>query len=257
MLKKPYIKITFILHFEEEARDGAIWIDAVWSDVLSSFVYLPNDKQNSPTPATGNKSMIVFDENYIKVGATGTTGDHATITGRYNDTSLLFTLNNGPPGTKAMTVCRASTKTTKGIQALNLMFDPSKESDRTTKVELAKEKYHEDFDQINISKSYEKLFELLWYTRLPCFDVKHVTSKEKDEMSVIKRCYWRGKMVDCASIFVTRSTDHGMCCTFNLGNAEKIFKDTIYGNISSDMQKRDKQLSFKKIISLGLVFDKH
>ena len=243
MLKKPYIKIIFILHFEEEARDGAIWIDAVWSDVLSSFVYLRNDKQNSPTPATGNKSMIVFDENYMTAGATGTKGDHATITGRYNDTSLLFTLNNGPPGTKAMTVCRASTKTTKGIQALNLMFDPSKENDRTTKVELAKEKYHEDFDQINISKSYEKLFELLWYTKLPCFDVKGF-SKQKDEMSVIKRCYWRGEMVDCASIFVTRPTDRGMCCTFNVENAEKVFKATRYGNASSAMQKRDKAKSF-------------
>ena len=193
----------------------------------------------------------------MTVGATGTTGDHATITGRYNDTSPLFTLNNGPPGTTAMTVCRATPKTTKGIQALNLMFDPSKENDRTTKVELAKEKYHEDFDHIDLSKCYKKLFELLWYTRLPCFDVKDVTSKKKDEMSVIKRCYWRGQMVDCASIFVTRSTDHGMCCTFNLGNAEKIFKNTIYGNISSDMRKRDKQLSFKKIISSGLVFNKH
>ena len=193
----------------------------------------------------------------MTVGATGTTGDHATITGRHNDTSPLFTLNNGPPGTTAMTVCQATPKTTKGIQALNLMFDPSKENDRTTKVELAKEKYHEDFDHIDLSKSYKKLFELLWYTRLPCFDVKDVTSKKKDEMSVIKRCYWRGQMVDCASIFVTRSTDHGMCCTFNLGNAEKIFKNTIYGNISSDMRKRDKQLSFNNIISSGLVFNKH
>ena len=201
--------------------------------------------------------MIVLDENYMVVGANGTTGDHATITGRYNDTFLLFTLNNGPPGTKAMAVCQASPKTTKGIQTLNLMFDPSKENDRTTKVKLEKEKYHEDFDQINLSKSYKKLFELLWYTRLPCFDVKDVTSKTRDEMSVIKRCYWRGKMVDCASIFVTRSTDHGMCCTFNLGNAEKIFKDTIYGNMSSDMQKRDKQLSFRNITSVGLVFDKY
>ena len=220
-------------------------MNAVWNDVVSSFMYLPDTKQDSTTVVTGNKSMIVFDEDYMTVGSNGSIGDHAFITGTYNGTTPHFTLNSGPPGTEAMTVCRAPPKTTKGIQTLNLMFDPSKEEDRTTKVELTKEKYHADFDPINLSKSYKKLFELLWYTRLPCFDVKDVTSKEKDEMSVIKRCYWRGRMVDCASIFVTRSTDHGMCCTFNSDNAEKIFKDTIYGNMSSDMQKRDEQRSFK------------
>ena len=228
---------------------GAIWINAVWSDVVSSFMYLPDTKQDSTTVVTGNKSMIVFDEDYMTVGSNGSIGDHAFITGTYNGTTPHFTLNSGPPGTEAMTVCRAPPKATKGIQTLNLMFDPSKEMDRTTKVESTKEKYHADFDPINLSKSYKKLFELLWYTRLPCFDVKDVTSKEKDEMSVIKRCYWRGRMVDCASIFVTRSTDHGMCCTFNSDNAEKIFKETIYGNMSSDMQKRDNQRSFKKTAS--------
>ena len=219
-------------------------------------MYLPEDKQNDSTASSGNQSMIVFDEEYMTVGSNGTMGDHAILMGRYNDTTPLFTLNSGPPGTEAITVCRASPRTTRGIQALNLMFDPSKDQVRTRKVEQAKMKYHADFDPINLSKSYKKLFELLWYTRLPCFDVKDVTSKEKDEMSVIKRCYWRGKMVDCASIFVTRSTDHGMCCTFNLGNAEKIFKDTIYGNMSSDMQKRDQLLSFRNPISTVLVCNK-
>ena len=218
-------------------------------------MYLLNDKQNDTV--TEEQSVNVFDENYMTHRGNGATGDNAIITGIYDRTSPRFTLNNGPPSTRAMTVCRASPKTTKGIEVLNLMFDPSKEEDRTTKVELTKEKYHEDFDPINLSKSYKKLFELLWYTRLPCFDVKDVTSKEKDEMSVIKRCYWRGRMVDCASIFVTRSTDHGMCCTFNSDNAEEIFKDTIYGNMSSDMQNRDKQRSFKKIASDRLVFNNY
>ena len=244
-----------MLLFQKGNWDAAIWLNAVWSEAESSFVYLPNNKQNNTV--TEEQAMNVFDENYMTGGTNGSTGDHATITGIYDGPKPRFTLNNGPPSTRAMTVCGASPKTTKGIEALNLMLDPSKEKDRTTKVKLAKEKYHADFDPINLARSYKKLFELLWYTRLPCFDVKDVTSKTRDEMSVIKRCYWRGKMVDCASIFVTRSTDHGMCCTFNLGNAEKIFKDTIYGNMSSDMQKRDKQLSFRNITSVGLVFDKY
>ena len=221
-------------------------------------MYLPDDeqKQKNSTAPTGTQSMIVFDADYMAVGSNSPVGDHAILMGTSNDTTPLFTLHSGPPGTEAIAVCRTSPKTTRGIQALNLMFDPSKDQARTRKVEQAKIKYHANFDPINLSKSYKKLFELLWYTRLPCFDVKDVTSKEKDEMSVIKRCYWRGKMVDCASIFVTRSTDHGMCCTFNLGNAEKIFKDTIYGNMSSDMQKRDQLLSFRNTISTRLVCNK-
>ena len=235
--------------------DASIWLNAVWRNSESSFVYLLNEKENDTV--TEEQAINVFDENYMTYGGNGATGDNAIITWRYDRTSPGFTLNNGPPSTRAMTVCRASPKTTKGIEVLNLMFDPSKEKDRTMKVALAKEKYHGDFDPINLEKSYKKLFELLWYTRLPCFDVKDVTSKERYEMSVIKRCYWRGKMVDCASIFVTRSTDHGMCCTFNSANAENIFKDNIYMNMSSDMQKRDKQLSFKRITSAGLVFIKY
>ena len=220
-------------------------------------MYLPDTKHDSTTVVTDNQSMIVCNEDYMTVGSNGSIGDHAIISGRYNGTTPHFTLNSGPPAMEAMAVCRAPPKTTKGIQTLNLMFDPSKKKDRTTKVKLTKEKYHADFDPINLSKSYKKLFELLWYTRLPCFDVKDVTSEERDEMSVIKRCYWRGRMVDCASIFVTRSTDHGMCCTFNSEDADKIFKDTIYGNMSSDMQKRDKQRSFKKTAADGLVFNKY
>ena len=230
-------------------------MNAVWSEAESAFVYLPNNKQNDTV--TEEQEMNVFDENYMTGGADGAAGDHATITGIYDGSKPRFTLNNGSPSTRAMTVCGASPKTTKGIEALNLMLDPSKEKDRTMKVALAKEKYHGDFERINLAKSYKKLFELLWYTRLPCFDVKDVTSKERDEMSVIKRCYWRGKMVDCASIFVTRSTDRGMCCTFNSDNAENIFRDNIYMNMSSAMQKRDKQLSFNRITSVGLVCIKY
>ena len=175
-----------------------------------------------------------------------TTETHATIKAIHNQTKALFTLNKRRSEATAMTVCRASPIQTQGIQTLNMMFDPLKEPERITNVQKAKARYHQDFEPIDIENSYKKLFELLWYTRLPCFDVKDITSKERDEMSVIKRCYWRSKMVDCASIFVTRSTDHGMCCTFNLANAEKIFKDTLYGNMTSEMQSKDKRLSFEE-----------
>ena len=143
----------------------------------------------------------------------------------------------------AMTLCRAKPMTF-GIQTLNLMLDPTKALHREEKIKVAKAQYHKDFGQLDITKSYNHLYELLWYTKLPCFDVKGVTSQTKDEMSVIKRCYWKGFMIDCALIFVTRPTDRGMCCTFNQAQADKIFKIAMHGNMTSKLQHADRDRRF-------------
>jgi hypothetical protein len=180
----------------------------------------------------------------------GKTYARANVYGRYERIGLfgLKGESDKPFESKyGMTVCRSSPFVTKGIKTLNTLLDPSKSADREKKVVEAQDKYHDDFGKMDLAKSYKKLFELLWYSRLPCFDVMGVTSNEKDEMSVIKRCYWRGQMVDCASIFVTRSTDRGMCCTFNVANAEKIYNETMYRNIVSDLQKRDREGSFGQV----------
>jgi hypothetical protein len=34
---------------------------------------------------------------------------------------------------------------------------------------------------MDIEKSYSALFELLWYSQMPCFDVKGVTSQKRNE----------------------------------------------------------------------------
>ena len=127
------------------------------------------------------------------------------------------------------------------------MLDPSKTSERNETVREAKENWYKKFGNLNFMRAYEKLFELLWYSRLPCFDVRNVTSYERDEMSVIKRCYWRSQLVDCASIFVTRSTDRGMCCAFNVGNANEIYKRTKYLAYSEDIQKKTEKGRFQGV----------
>ena len=200
------------------------------------------------------KEKNVVDRTYMElqpgVNVSTYVDHHVVVYGNYSKKGN-FTLKGGSANMKSFTVCRAYPLITPGIKTLNVMLDPSKSLYRKNKIKAAKKKYHDDFDKINISKTYNKLFELLWYTKLPCFDVKGITSQERDEMSVIKRCYWRGKMVDCASIFVTRSTDRGMCCTFNLGQAEKIFKNTRYRNITSRLQQQDRQLNFSNSKLLG------
>ena len=88
---------------------------------------------------------------------------------------------------------------------------------------------------MDLDKSYPSLFELLWYSQLPCFDVINITTtkaddeygkitlipcgKQLDSMDIfaamIKRCIWKGVRVSCSSIFSMYPTDRGMCCSFN------------------------------------------
>ena len=48
---------------------------------------------------------------------------------------------------------------------------------------------------------YEDLFEIMWYSQLPCFDVQGITSSSAGESAMVKRCYWKGQRVNCAAIF--------------------------------------------------------
>ena len=223
-----------------------IWLNAEWNDENKAFVYSENTKA-SLNDAVKRKKMMAFDKDFM-VNETKGNDSNTTYIGaivyRKSDLKGRFGLRGERKDFRAMALCRAFPVVPIGIQTLNTMLDPSKVTDRKEKVETAKESYHNDFGQLDISKSYEKFFELLWYTRLPCFDVKDVTSKKKDEMSIIKRCYWRGQMVDCASIFVTKPTDRGMCCTFNVENAEKSLKASKYQTVTSKLQKEDMQQRF-------------
>ena len=191
-----------------------------------------------------NETLKVLDTKYMKDDTTANGKyDHATIGLRYEQ-PILFGLSGQLKSSKALTVCRKDPLLSTGIQTLNLMLDPSKTPERIETVQTAKENWYKKFGSLNFSQAYDKLFELLWYSRLPCVDVKNITSQERDEMSVIKRCYWRSQLVDCASIFVTRSTDRGMCCAFNVGNADKLYKSTKYRTAAENMQAKTRAESF-------------
>ena len=132
------------------------------------------------------------------------------------------------------------------IKKLGHNLHPEKAEERKEKVTEAKKKYDEEFGFLDMEKAYENLFEILWYSQLPCFDVKNITSEVKDEMSLIKRCYWKGQKMSCSSIFLTRPTDRGMCCTFNMEKAENIFRKSKYASALSAMQKQDEENSFEE-----------
>ena len=124
-------------------------------------------------------------------------------------------------------------------EKLNLMFDPNKQTEREGRTQEAKKEYEENFGRADLQKAYDSLFEILWYSQLPCYDVKDVTSNSPDQMSIIKKCYWKEKAISCPAIFRTLPTDRGMCCVFNMNKAEEIFQESIYAKLIQTSQDKD------------------
>ena len=132
------------------------------------------------------------------------------------------------------------------IQKLETSLDPNKEEERALRKRQEIHKFEETLGSLDMEKSYEPLFELLWYGQMPCSDVREITSREKDELSFIKRCYWKNKPIRCNSIFQKRPTDRGMCCSFNIEKAESILKEGKYTHSISARQKEEAKNGFEK-----------
>ena len=62
---------------------------------------------------------------------------------------------------------------------------------------------------------------------------------------MLKECLWKGKKLPCSQLFRTFPTDQGMCCTFNMKKADKMFKSSQYQKMVESLQTRDKANSFE------------
>ena len=137
-------------------------------------------------------------------------------------------------------------------EKLALLLDPNKEYERNKNYEEAKAKFKSDFGEMDLSISYPYFFELLWYSQIPCSDVKMLTSGYRDEKSFLKRCYWEEIEVDCNSIFRMRPTDRGMCCTFNAAHLEETLRDGNFSQIVKKLQYQDDQRAYKELVDTNL-----
>ena len=93
------------------------------------------------------------------------------------------------------------------------------------------------FSNGKLKDVYPALFQLLWYSQLPCFPV--------DEISVaglLVRCKLAGEIVDCRKIFQTVATDLGMCCSFN---AKDVLRQSIYKDLILKMRNESNK-AFKE-----------
>ncbi len=101
------------------------------------------------------------------------------------------------------------------------------------------------FSHVNMTAAYKNIFSALWYTGLPCFDLKDLSSKEQGVRSILRYCEWKGQRIPCSAIFQTFPTDRGMCCSFNMKSAEEIFVGKTYSQQIKQMQSHDKYLSLE------------
>ena len=82
------------------------------------------------------------------------------------------------------------------------------------------------------------------YTQLPCFDTNGIS--KADQFGMLKACIWQGKEFPCSELFRAFPTDQGMCCSFNMKNADEMFQKSKYNQILDMMQSRDKNGSLVK-----------
>ena len=129
----------------------------------------------------------------------------------------------------------------KNLQKMKLLLNPDMEHERDKRKKQAKEKFHDQFGEMDMKKSYRNLFPILWYSQLPCFDVKNITSNTPGEMSIIKKCFWKEMEMPCPSIFTAMPTDRGMCCIFNMKKAEDIFQKSEYASLIQTLQNMDRE----------------
>jgi hypothetical protein len=105
--------------------------------------------------------------------------------------------------------------------------------------------------RVNLNDAYHSIFQTLWYSSIPCFDVRNI-SKQEYEMSLLRYCEWKGIPISCSAIFTTFPSDQGLCCSFNMKAADEIFIATKYRDTLQAMQITDKKNSFSSSYHLPL-----
>ena len=142
------------------------------------------------------------------------------------------------------------------VEQLDLIFDPVFGEDQNYHITKETNEVHDASRNFNLSRSFENLFSALWYSSMPCYDLKELTAHFDKESSFLKYCEWKGIPMTCSDIFITFPTDIGMCCSFNMKAAEEIFYNSTYTNLIKELQLKDKLASFQyKNISAILPMD--
>ena len=122
---------------------------------------------------------------------------------------------------------------------LDIFLNPARSQEREETVKLQRAKYLERFSAMDSAASFDSMFELLWYSGNPCYDVLGLTSDSLHQKSVVKQCLWKGELVNCSSVFTLTPTDRGMCCRFDVKRQEGQFQANRFSQGLAKLQEQD------------------
>ena len=114
------------------------------------------------------------------------------------------------------------------VSTLEFLLDPANKSKRDKAIESKSLTIKRLFQKLDHARTYKSLFSSLWYSSLPCFDVRNITAQNDGERSMLKYCQWQGRPIPCSAVFTSIPTDRGMCCSFNVEAAEELFTSGPY-----------------------------
>ena len=121
---------------------------------------------------------------------------------------------------------------------IDLFLNPARKYELEFHIAKERDRYISAFSQLDYDKVYTNIFELLWYSSNPCFDVGNFTSEFKDQKSLLKECYWKGRRADCSDMFTMTPTDKGMCCSLSFKNTPSYPKSK-YESVIDELQSQD------------------
>ena len=116
---------------------------------------------------------------------------------------------------------------------IDFLLNPHKQGRREEYENHVLERLMSFFEERNSSMLYPNLFRLLWYTKIPCFDLFNLTG---DHAHTLKYCEWAGERVPCDHLFQAIPTDVGICCSFNFNSS---MKETIYAKLIRDLKREE------------------
>jgi len=92
--------------------------------------------------------------------------------------------------------------------SIDLLLNPSEKDGQIKKSKQSIERYKLIFDRINKSTSLPFIFSSLWYSTMPCFDVKGVTSDQAGQVSISPTFY---KHLFTQKYFVQLLCSYSLC----------------------------------------------
>ena len=116
----------------------------------------------------------------------------------------------------------------------DIFLNPTENATKDIMEELVSAPLKTYFEAVSLAQVYPAIFQLLWYSQLPCFPTPGVTSA-----GLVSECRLGDQTFDCRDLFQTVPTDSGMCCAFNMDTSA--LKHSLYKELIQDMREKNNE----------------